>query len=211
VAVDVVLFTIEEGALEALVVKIREGPFAGRWAFPGGLVAAGERLEAAARRELYEKTGVKDIYLEQLYTFGDPGRDPSRHIVAVTYFALVPQRGRFLRRGEKYADIAWLPVRDLPPLAYDHRRVAEYALGRLQAKLGYTNIVYSLLPDEFTLGEIQEIYEIILGRRLDRRNFRRKLLALGLLSPVHKKRYGAHRPASLYRFSERRPVNVEVL
>ena len=211
VAVDVVLFTIEDGGLKALLIKIKEGAFAGMWAFPGGLVAAGEALEAAARRELCEKTGVTDIYLEQLYTFGDPGRDPTRHVVAVTYFALVPRPGRALRSGLKYADAGWLPVEDLPPLAYDHRQVAAHALRRLRAKAGYTNIVYSLLPREFTLAEIQEIYEIILGRALDRRNFRRKLLALALLRPLPRKRHGAHRPAALYGFTRRRPMNVAVL
>ena len=211
VAVDVVIFTIEEGRLKALLVKIKKGPFAGMWAFPGGLVEVGEPIERAAKRELYEKTGVKNIYLEQLYTFGTPERDHTRHVVAVAYFALVPYRGRFLHSGEKYADSAWLPVRELPPLAYDHRQIAAYALKRLQAKLGYTNIVYSLLPQEFTLGEIQEIYEIILGRRLDRRNFRRKVLALRLLRPLQKKRHGPHRPATLYTFTRRSPMNVAVL
>jgi 8-oxo-dGTP diphosphatase len=211
VAVDVVIFTIDEGVLKALLVKIKKGPFAGMWAFPGGLVSMGESLEEAAKRELYEKTGVKGIYLEQLYTFGDPQRDPTWQVAVVAYFALVPRRGRFLHSGEKYADSAWLPVRGLPPLAYDHNPMAVYALNRLQAKLGYTNIVYSLLPKEFTLGELQEIYEIILGRRPDRRNFRRKILALGLLKPIQKKRYGPHRPAMLYTFTRRSPMNIVVL
>ncbi len=211
VAVDVVIFTIDEGMLKALLIKIKKGPFAGMWAFPGGLVGVGESLEEAARRELYEKTGVKDIYLEQLYTFGNPRRDPTHHVVAVAYFALVPHRGRFLHCGEKYADSTWLPVHSLPPLAYDHRQIAAYALSRLQAKLGYTNIVYSLLPKEFTLSQLQEIYEIILGRKLDRRNFRRKLLALGLLRPLPKKRYGPHRPATLYAFVRRHPTYVSML
>jgi 8-oxo-dGTP diphosphatase len=211
VAVDVVIFTIDEGVLKALLVKIKKGSFAGMWAFPGGLVSMGESLEEAARRELYEKTGVKGIYLEQLYTFGDPQRDPTWQVAVVAYFALIPHRGRFLHSGEKYADSAWLPVRGLPPLAYDHNTIAAYALKRLQAKLGYTNIVYSLLPKEFTLGELQEIYEIILGRQLDRRNFRRKVLTLGLLEPLQKKRYGPHRPAVLYTFTRRSPMNVEVL
>jgi len=146
VAVDAVLFALSEGTLKALLVKIKKGGFAGRWAFPGGLVQLGETLDDAARRELYEKTGVQDLYLEQLYTFGDARRDPTAHTVAVAYFALVPDPGQVLRRGEKYADIGWFPVRALPPLAYDHNAIAAYALQRLQAKLSYTNIVYSLLP-----------------------------------------------------------------
>jgi len=211
VAVDAVLFSIAEGALKALLVKIKKGPFAGRWAFPGGLVQVGESLDDAARRELYEKTGVQDLYLEQLYTFGDAQRDPTAHTVAVAYFALVPDPGRTLHSGDKYADIGWFPVRKLPQLAYDHNAMAAYALQRLQAKLGYTNIVYSLLPREFTLAEIQEIYEVIVDRKLDRRNFRRKILALGLLKPLPKTRRGAHRPATLYTFTRRSPMNVEVL
>jgi 8-oxo-dGTP diphosphatase len=211
VAVDVVLFTIADKELKTLLVKIKKGPFAGRWAFPGGLVQVGESLDEAARRELYEKTGVQDLYLEQLYTFGDARRDPTAHTVAVAYFALVPHLAHELRSGEKYADVGWFPVRSLPPLAYDHNEIAAYALQRLQAKLGYTNIVYSLLPREFTLAELQEIYEVILHEKLDRRNFRRKILALGLLKPLQKTRRGAHRPATLYTFTRRSPMNVEVL
>ena len=208
---DAVLFALSEGTLKALLVKIKKGVFAGRWAFPGGLVQLGETLDDAARRELYEKTGVQDLYLEQLYTFGDARRDPTAHTVAVAYFALVPDPGQVLRRGEKYADIGWFPVRALPPLAYDHNAIAAYALQRLQAKLSYTNIVYSLLPREFTLAEIQRIYEVILAQQLDRRNFRRKILALGLLKPLPKTRRGAHRPATLYTFIRRSPMNIEVL
>ena len=211
VAVDAVLFTITDGQLHTLLVNIKKGPFVGRWAFPGGLVELGESLDEAAYRELYEKTGVQDLYLEQLFTFGDAQRDPTSHTVAVAYFALVPHFDQGLKHGDKYADIDWFPVHDLPQLAYDHNTIASYALIRLQAKLGYTNIVYSLLPQEFTLSEIQEIYEVILDRTLDRRNFRRKILALGLLKPLLKTRHGAHRPATLYTFTRRLPMNVEVL
>lgn len=211
VAVDAVLFTIAERTLQTLLVKIKKGPFGGGWAFPGGLVQIGESLDEAARRELYEKTGVQDLYLEQLYTFGDARRDPTAHTVAVAYFALVPHLAYELHSGEKYADVGWFPVQTLPQLAYDHNAIAHYALQRLQAKLGYTNIVYSLLPREFTLAELQEIYQVILAQKLDRRNFRRKILALGLLKPLQKARHGAHRPATLYTFSRRSPMNVEVL
>jgi len=211
VAVDAILFTISEKTLKALVVKIKHGPFVGRWAFPGGLVRRGEGLDEAARRELCEKTGVADLYLEQLYTFGEAQRDPTAHTVSVAYFALVPPGVDTLSRGEKYADVGWVPVHSLPALAYDHNAIADYALRRLQAKLGYTNIVYSLLPDEFTLADLQELYEVILHQPLDRRNFRRKILALGLLRPLPKTRRGAHRPATLYTFTHRLPMHVEVL
>ena len=211
VAVDAVLFTITERVLKTLLVKIKRGPFAGKWAFPGGLVQVGESLDAAAYRELYEKTGVQDLYLEQLYTFGNVSRDPTTHTVAVAYFALVPPGEPALTQGEKYADISWFPVQALPELAYDHNAMAAYALQRLRAKLSYTNIVYSLLPREFTLGELQEIYEVILHKQLDRRNFRRKILTLGLLKPLQKVRHGAHRPATLFVFTRRHPMNIEVL
>ena len=211
VAVDAVLFTIADRKLKTLLVKIKKGPFVGFWAFPGGLVQVGESLDEAARRELSEKTGVQDLYLEQLYTFGDAQRDPVAHTVAVAYFALVPHFDQALRSGEKYADVGWFPVRALPQLAYDHNAIAAYALQRLQTKLGYTNIVYSLLPHEFTLAELQDMYEVILDEQLDRRNFRRKILALGLLKPLAKTRRGAHRPAMLYSFVRRSPMNVEVL
>jgi 8-oxo-dGTP diphosphatase len=210
-AVDVVVFTIDDGELKALLIQLREGPFAGRWAFPGGLIGLAESPQAAATRELREKTGVTNVYLEQLYTFGDPRRDPTSRVVSIAYFALVPHRGRFLRPTSKYAGIGWFPVGRLPPLAYDHRRIARTALERLRAKLAYTNIVYSLLPRVFTLGEQQQVYEIILGRRLDRRNFRRKLLGLALLRRVPGVRRGAHRPAALYTFRHRRPVVTPIL
>jgi 8-oxo-dGTP diphosphatase len=211
VAVDTVLFTISERALNALVVKIKQGPLIGQWAFPGGLVLAGERLEDAARRELFEKTGVADLYLEQLYTFGETCRDPTAHTISVAYFALVPPVVETPSRGEKYAEVGWAPVYALPPLAYDHNAIADYALQRLRAKLSYTNIVYSLLPAEFTLADLQELYEVILHRPLDRRNFRRKILDLGLLKALPKTRRGAHRPATLYAFTQRSPMNIEVL
>jgi len=211
VAVDAVLFTIADRELKTLLVKIKKGPFVGRWAFPGGLVQVGESLDDAARRELSEKTGVQDLYLEQLYTFGDAQRDPAAHTVAVAYFALAPYFDQALRHGEKYEDVGWFRVRALPRLAYDHHAIAAYALQRLQAKLGYSNIVYSLLPREFTVAELQDIYEVILNEQLDRRNFRRKILALGLLKPLAKTRRGAHRPAALYTFVRRNPMNVEVL
>ena len=210
VAVDVVIFTIDAGELKALLAQVREGPFAGRWAFPGGLVEMAESLDEAARRELSAKTGIAGIYLEQLRTFGDPRRDPQARVVSTAYFALVPAKD-MVARSDKYAGVSWFAVRRLPPLAYDHDAVAAAALERLRAKLAYTNLVYGLLPAEFTLGELQEIYEVILGRRLDRRNFRKKILATGLLRRLPRQRRGAHRPAALYRFVRRQPMIVEML
>jgi 8-oxo-dGTP diphosphatase len=211
VAVDVVIYTLQEGKLRSLLVQIKEGPFSGKWAFPGGLVAAKESVDEAAEREVVERTSVRDVYIEQLYTFGKPERDPATRVVSVSYLALVPWPLVRLNPVHKYADIRWFPAHRLPPLAYDHDQVGHLALQRLRAKLQYTNIVYSLLPHEFTLGELQAVYEIILDRPLDRRNFRKKILALGLLKQLKKKRRGTHRPASLYAFNEKRPMIIEML
>jgi 8-oxo-dGTP diphosphatase len=211
VAVDVVIFTIDGGDLKALLVEVKAGPSAGRWAFPGGLVPVGEAPEATATRELQAQTGIRDLYLEQLRTFGDPSRDPHAHVVSIAYFALVPGKGKASAGSHKYARLRWFPVRALPSLAYDHNAIAQYALMRLRAKLGYTNIVYSFLPQEFTLSDLQEVYEIIRGRPLDRRNFRKKILALGLLRPQQNQRRGPHRPAQLYAFVHREPMNIQIL
>jgi 8-oxo-dGTP diphosphatase len=212
VAVDVAVFTVLDGRLHVLVVAPSSGPFAGAWALPGGRVRTDESLDDAARRELAARTGVRNVYLEQLYTFGAPHRDPQDRVVSVAYFALIAHGGRFQERnGGKYAAVAWRPVARLPRLAYDHATVVSAALARLRAKLGYTNLVYGLLPATFTLGDLQAMYEAILARRLDRRNFRRKILSLGLLRRVGGERRGAHRPATLYAFRRRRPMVVDIL
>jgi 8-oxo-dGTP diphosphatase len=214
VAVDVAVFAVggarSPGGLEMLLVKVRDGEFAGRWAFPGSLVGVGESLEQVAKRELAAVTGASGAYLEQLFTFGDPERDPRARGVSTAYLALLPAEV-VPRTSGRYAEATWFPARALPALAYDHDAMARQALERLRAKLAYSNIVYGLLPREFTLRQLQEIYEIILGRALDRRNFRRKILSSALLSPVGRQHRGAHRPASLYRFRRRSPTIVEML
>jgi 8-oxo-dGTP diphosphatase len=208
VAVDVAVFTVRDRTLHVLLVRVERGAFAGRWALPGGRVGFAESLEAAARRQLGAQAGVTGIYLEQLYTFGSPQRDPHGRVVSVAYFALIAHCGRFAGPPDR---AAWWPIRRLPPLAYDHGAVVRVALARLRAKLRYTNIVYGLLPARFTLGELQEMYEAILGRVLDRRNFRKKILSLGLLRRAAGVRRGPHRPAALYAFRRRRPTMIEIL
>ena len=203
-AVDVVIFRVNGHALEALLVKIKRGAFRGRWAFPGGLVKLGESLDEAARRELVEKTPIRDVYLEQLYTFGDPARNPVRRVVSTAYFALLPASVAAPQAGTKYSEAAWFDVARLPTLAYDHKRIAAVALDRLRAKIAYTNVAYGLLPRAFTLGELQRVYEVIRGRSLDRRNFRKRILEAGLIRSLGRYRLGAHRPAVLYAFRERR-------
>jgi ADP-ribose pyrophosphatase YjhB (NUDIX family) len=209
-AVDVVIFRVHGPALQALLVRIKHGPFLGRWAFPGGLVGIGEPLDEAARRELFEKTAIRDVYLEQLFTFGDPARNPSAHVVSTVYFALLPPSAPMPQSGSKYSEAAWFDVLRVPALAYDHNRVAKVALERLRAKVEYTNVVYSLLPRQFTLGELQRVYEVICGRSFDRRNFRKKILESDLLTPLRRYRRGAHRPAALYGFRERKLRHVKL-
>ena len=216
VAVDVAVFTVVSRALQLLLVQVQHGAFRGQWALPGGRVGLDESLDDAARRELAAQTGVGDVYLEQLYTFGSPQRDPQDRVVSVAYVALTQRNSRLgdaraQTDAEKYAAVTWRRVSRLPPLAYDHQAVVKAALARLRAKLTYTNLAYNLLPRAFTLGELQEMYEAILGRRLDRRNFRKKIRSLGLLRPLAQVRRGSHRPARLHVFQRRRPMIVDIL
>ncbi len=212
VAVDVAIFTLLGGELKVVLVKVKKRPYSGMWALPGGIIRSDESLEEAAYRELAEKTGLKNVYLEQLYTFGDVERDKTRRAVSTVYFALVDAEGLRLKTTEKYAGIEWFPVKRLPRFGYDHAGVIRYAVKRLRWKLEYTNVAWSLLPKTFTLTELQTAYEAILSRKLDKRNFRKKILSLKLLASTGKmKRSGAHRPAELYRFKTRKPVIVKVL
>ena len=212
VATDVVIFTIQNNQLKVLLMKMKKKPFLKYWAVPGGLVKPNESVEKGAKRQLYLKTGLKNVYLEQLYTFGKINRDPFGRVVSVVYFALIPLDSVKLKSKTKEPGVAWFSVKKLPKLAYDHTEVIGTAINRLKSKLGYTNIVYSLLPREFTLSELQNIYEIILDRGLDKRNFRKKILALGVVKQLHKKEKGIpHRPAELYSFLKREPRIVEIL
>lgn len=212
VAADAVIFTVLDGRLQVLLIQMKKRPFTGQWAFPGGLLADGQTAEAAARQILRQQAGVGPAYLEQLMTFDAPRRDPLGRVVSVAYFALVPAAGLKLRTTDKYAAVRWWPVTSLPRLAYDHRHLADVALARLRAKLGYTSIVWSVLPQEFSLGQLLEVYEAILGRRLDKRNFLKKITSFRLITPTGQRTVGgAHRPAALYRFRERRPALVDLL
>jgi len=199
--VDVVVFTLRENRLQVLLIRRAGEPFSGSWALPGGFVQMNESLEEAALRELREETGVQDAYLEQLYTFGDPGRDPRGRVVSVAYYALIPVDARIRSEGGSDASQAgWFPVGELPQLAFDHTEIITYALARLHYKLEYTAVGFELLPEEFTLSEIQHTYEIILGETLDKRNFRRRMLESGIIEPTRVKRGKEGRPAQLYRY-----------
>ena len=199
VTVDVVVFTIQEGVLKVLLVKRLIEPFIGQFAIPGGFVLEHEDLDQAALRELSEETGVSDVYLEQLYSFGKPDRDPRGRVVTVAYFALI-SADRKLTAGTDAAEAAWFPIDDLPKLAFDHAMILNYALERLRNKLEYTTVGFQLLPQKFTLTELQEVYGAILGKELDKRNFRRKMSVLKILKPLPEYRRGGQRPAQLYRF-----------
>jgi 8-oxo-dGTP diphosphatase len=204
VTVDIVIFTVHDRELRVLLVERRYEPFRGRWAIPGGFVLSEESLEQAALRELREETGVQDVYLEQLYSFGDPGRDPRGRVVTVAYFALI-SAARLLQAGTDASDARWCPMGKLPALAFDHDAILSYALVRLRNKLEYTTVGFQLLPEKFTLAQLQQVYEAILGKRLDKRNFRKKMALLGILRPTKEiLRQGAARPARLYEFSARR-------
>ena len=200
VAVDLVIFTVRDGALQVLLVERGVPPFKGQWALPGGFVLERETLEDAARRELQEETGLADVYLEQLYTFGEPDRDPRGRTIAVAYYALTPPAP--VQASTDAAAAAWHPAARPPKLAFDHAKILRTGLERLRAKLGYSTVGFELLPRQFTLTELQALYEAILERPLDKRNFRKKILSLGVLKSEGQKRAaGAHRPARLYSFA----------
>ncbi len=200
-AVDIVVFTIRENLLQLLLIRRANEPFLGSWALPGGFINMEEALEEAASRELSEETGIHEAYLEQLYTYGEPNRDPRGRVVSVAYFALIPANPPVRGEGGNDSSQArWFPIDDLPALAFDHTEIVGYALRRLRYKLEYTAVGFELLPEEFTLTEIQHAYEIILGEALDKRNFRRRMLASGIIEPTRFKRGGEGRPARLYRY-----------
>jgi 8-oxo-dGTP diphosphatase len=204
VTVDVVILTMRKRRLEVLLIKRKRWPYEGLWAIPGGFVGVEESLEDAARRELAEEAGVQDVYLEQLYTFGDPHRDPRMRVITVVYYALIRADELHVVAGDDAVESAWYAVHELPPLAFDHKDILNYAMQRLRGKLEYTTIGFQLLAPEFTLSELQEVYEAILNRPrpLDKRNFRKKILSTGILELTpHTRKTGQHRPAALYRFS----------
>jgi len=203
VAVLVVILTVDGARVKVLLVRRSAEPFKDSWSLPGGLLMDSESLDEAAARKLDDETGVTDVFLEQLYTFSDLD---GRGSVAVAYFALVDSQQAHLARRREWPP-AWFGVDELPPLAFANETVIDYALRRLRAKLDYSNVAYSLLPPDFTLSQLQHVYEAILGRPLDKRNFRKRILSLAIIEPTGGlASEGRHRPARLYRFRERRPV-----
>ena len=201
--VDLVIFTIRDGALHVLLIQRGIEPFKGRWALPGGFILKGESLEEAARRELEEEAGVHEVYLEQLYTFGEPGRDPRGRVITVAYYALIASDVE-VSGGSDASAAQWFPVSRTPSLAFDHSGIVDYALERIRNKLEYTTVGFELLPKKFTLSALQQVYEAILGKELDKRNFRRKIEMLDQLVPLEEwHQDGPARPAQLFRFRRR--------
>jgi 8-oxo-dGTP diphosphatase len=199
--VDCVVFGFDEGELKVLLIERALAPFKGKWALPGGFVRLNETLDEAARRELAEEAGIRNVFLEQLYSFGAVKRDPRGRVVSVAYYALVERVAHDLRATTDAADARWFPISDLPKLAFDHADILATAQARLKAKVRYQPIGFELLPPKFTLSALQHLYESVLETNLDKRNFRKKVLSFGLIVPLKEtQRTGRHRPAQLFRF-----------
>jgi 8-oxo-dGTP diphosphatase len=204
-AVDCVVFGIDDEDLKVLLIQRDIEPFEGHWALPGGFVHMKESLPEAALRELREETGLQRVFLEQLYSFGDVDRDPRGRVVSVAYYALVRLLDHKVQAATDARDASWFPVWDTPSLAFDHERILETALQRLKGKVRYQPIGFELLPKKFTLSQLQGLYETILERELDRRNFRKKILSMDILEELDEVQQDvAHRAARLYRFNERK-------
>ena len=204
-AVDCLIFGLDAGDLKVLLVQRDLKPFEGKWALPGGFVRIKESLDDAAQRELKEETGVGDVFLEQLYTFGEVNRDPRERVVTVAYYALVNLGDHRIKATTDARNAAWFAVSDTPALAFDHEHILEVALGRLKGKLRYQPIGFELLPPKFTLSQLQHLYETVLERRLDKRNFRKKILSMELLIELDEiEQDVAHRAARLYCFDEKK-------
>lgn len=204
VTVDIILFTFRKNDLKVLLIERGRPPFAHKWALPGGFVQMDEDLHVAALRELEEETGVRDVYVEQLYTFGEPNRDPRGRVITVAYYALLSAdqaASHTLHAASDTSDARWWSMYGLPELAFDHERILGYALQRLRWKLEWTALGFLLLPSEFTLSQLQRVYETVLREPLDKRNFRRKILDLDIIEETGNIARGEHRPAKLYRFT----------
>lgn len=203
--VDCVVFGLDDDDLKVMLIQRDLEPFAGRWALPGGFVNVGEAVDRAARRELTEETGMQRVFLEQLYTFGAPGRDPREHVVSVAYYALVRLSDHRVQAATDARDAAWFAIDDVPSLAFDHQKILKVAHDRLKGKVRYQPIGFELLPSKFPLRMLQHLYEVVLERDLDKRNFRKKILSMGLLEELDEIETDvSHRAARLYRFDKRK-------
>lgn len=202
-AVDCVVFGFESQSLKLLLVRRDEAPYKGKYAFPGTFVHIDETLDEAAYRAL-SRTGMSQLYLEQLYSFGELGRDARERVVTVAYYALVKPSDYRLIEGDASRNASWFEVKKHPALAFDHEEILRVAVERLKGKVSYQPIGFELLPDKFTLTQLQTLYETILQEDLDKRNFRKKILSMGLLVPLNEKMTQVGRAAQLYRFDEKK-------
>ncbi len=210
VTTDIVIFTVRDKQLKLLLIMRGGEPFKGKWALPGGFIELDEDLETGARRELAEETGVSGVYLEQLYTYGAVDRDPRERVITVAYSALIPSDKIVLQAATDAEAVGWFSMDESPTLAFDHKKIVDMAHQRLVAKLDYSTIAFKFMPEEFTLSELQDVYEIILREEMDRRNFRKWMLALDQIKETGgERREGAHRPAKLY--SVINPDIVEII
>lgn len=203
--VDCVVFGLDETELKVLLIQRLVEPFQHYWALPGGFVRMDEDLDEAARRELAEETSLTNVYLEQLCTVGTVGRDPRGRVVTVAYYALAKLSDHDARAASDAENAGWFSIHALPELAFDHSQIVDTALERLRAKVRYAPIGFELLPRKFTLSQLQKLYETVLERELDKRNFRKKILSMELLVDTGQMEQGvAHRAARLYRFDRRK-------
>ncbi|NMF58063.1 NUDIX hydrolase [Pseudanabaena yagii] len=209
--VDCIIFGLD-AKLELKVMLIQRDipPFQGQWAIPGGFVRMDETLEQAALRELQEETGIHDVYLEQLYTFGDLERDPRDRTVTVAYYALINLIEQQIQASTDAREADWFSLHAIPSLAFDHEQILQKAIARLRSKIRYEPIGFELLPKKFTLTQLQKLYETVLARDLDKRNFRKKLLSMDLLLDTGELEQGvSHRAAKLYQFDETKYLQLK--
>jgi 8-oxo-dGTP diphosphatase len=209
VTVDCILFGFDEGELKVLLIQRGNEPYRGMWALPGGFldVDTDPSLEHAAKRELEEETGLTDVFMEQLFTFGDTGRDPRGRVVSIAYYALIKLADyQRISAGTDAAHVRWFGLSEVPyDLAFDHEKILAMAIERLKGKVRYQPLGFELLPEKFTLSQLQHLYEAVLAMPLDKRNFRKKILKMNLLLPLNEKQKGvAHRAAQLYQFDKKR-------
>jgi 8-oxo-dGTP diphosphatase len=210
--VDNIIFTILKEKLQVVLIQRAVEPFKDKRAIPGGFVLDTETLDQAAYRELAEETNVKNVYLEQLYTFSGIKRDPRGRVVSCAYMALANFKTLDLKSGSDAKQVKLCPVDTLPGLAFDHKEIIQYALKRLKYKLEYTNVAQFLLPAEFTLSDLQQVYTVVFDQEFDTRNFRKKIEKLDIIKETGQTIIrGAHRPAMLYKFKERQVKVVEIL
>lgn len=203
--VDAVVFGYEEGKISVLLIKRKYDPFKNKWAIPGGFVLNNESLEEAVQRELQEETGVKINYLEQLYTFGNPLRDPRGRIVSIAYFGLVRPNIFKIFASTDASEVEWFDVNNLPELSFDHKEILKIAIQRLQGKITYEPLGFELLNKKFPFSDLEKLYTTLLGRDIDRRNFRKKILGLNVLDELDEKvSKGSGRPANLFQFNQKR-------